>query len=154
MAALKSERDPTAGEAAFRQHCATCHQAHGIGFAVGTDPTSEFRRAEETIVHDILAPSDNIVAVHETYIVETNDGRVISGTQTCNLELTDSLFLVTLTQRKASPYRYPHFKRECPGEMLSGPMKDSAVSRPAAKKSIVGTAKSALSEFFYTTGPA
>jgi mono/diheme cytochrome c family protein len=26
MAALKSERDPAAGEAAFQQHCATCHQ--------------------------------------------------------------------------------------------------------------------------------
>jgi putative heme-binding domain-containing protein len=50
-----------------------------MGFAVGPDLTSEFRRAEETIVQDILAPSAVIVAGHETYPVETTDGRVLSG---------------------------------------------------------------------------
>lgn len=79
IAALKAERNPAAGEAVFRQHCATCHEAHGIGFAVGPDLTSEFRRAEETIVQDILAPSANIVAGHETYVVETTDDRILSG---------------------------------------------------------------------------
>jgi putative membrane-bound dehydrogenase-like protein len=79
VAALKSERDPASGQAVFSQHCATCHKAHGTGFAVGPDLTSEFRRAEETIIRDILAPSEKIVAGHETYTVETNDGRVLSG---------------------------------------------------------------------------
>jgi hypothetical protein len=36
--------------------------------------------------------------------------------------------------------------------MLSGPMNNSSISRPPAKKSIVGTAKMALSEFLDTTG--
>lgn len=79
IAALKGERDPAAGETVFREHCATCHEAHGIGFAVGPALTSEFRRAEETIVLDILAPSANIVAGHETYVVETKDDRVLAG---------------------------------------------------------------------------
>jgi len=77
--ALAAERDPSAGQKVFSQHCATCHKAHDIGFAVGPDLTSEFRRAEETIVHDILAPSATIVGGYETYTVETRDGRVLSG---------------------------------------------------------------------------
>ena len=79
ITALESERNTESGKAVFSRHCATCHKAHGLGFSVGPDLTSEFRRAEETIVHDILAPSDNIVAGHETYTVETNDGRVLIG---------------------------------------------------------------------------
>ncbi|MBC8242796.1 MAG: c-type cytochrome [Verrucomicrobia bacterium] len=79
VTALKAKRDTNAGQATFNQHCATCHRAHGIGFAVGPDLTAEFRRAEETIVRDILAPSAVIVAGHETYTVETTDGRVLSG---------------------------------------------------------------------------
>ena len=79
VTALKAKRNPAAGQVTFSQHCATCHRAHGVGFAVGPDLTSEFRRAEETIVRDILAPSAVIVAGHETYTVETTDGRVLSG---------------------------------------------------------------------------
>ena len=77
--ALVAKRDPSAGQKVFSQHCATCHKAHDVGFAVGPDLTSEFRRAEETIVHDILAPSATIVGGYETYTVETRDGRVLSG---------------------------------------------------------------------------
>ena len=77
--ALAGERNTLAGQKIFSQHCAACHKAHDIGFAVGPDLTSEFRRAEETIVHDILAPSATIVGGYETYTVETRDGRVLSG---------------------------------------------------------------------------
>ena len=77
--ALTAERNIATGQKLFTQHCATCHKAHNIGFAVGPDLTSEFRRAEETIVHDILAPSATIVGGYETYSVETRDGRVLSG---------------------------------------------------------------------------
>jgi putative heme-binding domain-containing protein len=79
LAALAQKRDPVAGRKIFSLHCALCHQAHGIGFAVGPDLSSEFRRAEQTMVHDILAPSDKIVAGHETYTIETNDGRITVG---------------------------------------------------------------------------
>ena len=79
VAALADKRDTAHGRQVFTQHCSICHRAHGIGFAVGPDLTAEFRRAEETIVRDILAPSAVIVAGHETYTVETRDGRVLSG---------------------------------------------------------------------------
>ena len=40
---------------------------------------AEFRRAEETIVRDILAPSEVIEVGHETWVIETTDGRALSG---------------------------------------------------------------------------
>jgi len=77
--ALKNPRDPANGSQVHRTHCATCHRAHGVGHAVGPDLAAEFRRAEETIVRDILAPSDVIEPGHETWIIETADGRTLSG---------------------------------------------------------------------------
>ena len=77
--ALSAKRDIAEGHISFIKHCATCHKAHGTGFTLGPDLTSEFRRAEETIVQDILAPSSKIVGGYETYVIETNDGRVLSG---------------------------------------------------------------------------
>ncbi len=47
--------------------------------AVGPDLTAEFRRAEETLVRDVLLPSATISAGYEAYVIETKDGRNLSG---------------------------------------------------------------------------
>jgi len=77
--ALASERDRAHGERVFRDNCATCHQAHGIGFAVGPDLGAEFQRAEEAILKDVLAPNDAISAGFPTYVVETVAGQTFNG---------------------------------------------------------------------------
>jgi len=79
LAALKKPRNIANGAKVHRTHCATCHRAHGVGFAVGPDLAAEFRRAEGTIVRDILAPSEVIEPGHETWVIETTDGRTLSG---------------------------------------------------------------------------
>ena len=79
VAALRKPRNEVNGEKMYRTHCSTCHRAHGVGFAVAPDLTSEFRRAEETIVRDILAPSEVIEPGHETWMVKTTDGRSLTG---------------------------------------------------------------------------
>ncbi len=79
LAALDQPRDLRRGEQVFRNSCGTCHQAHGIGHAVGPDLASEFQRAEETIVRDILAPSDAITSGYATFVVQTIEGRVLTG---------------------------------------------------------------------------
>ncbi|MEX2185236.1 MAG: PVC-type heme-binding CxxCH protein [Pirellulales bacterium] len=79
VSALDGQRDLAAGEVVFRNKCATCHQAHGVGVAVGPDLTAEFQRAESTIVKDILAPSDTISAGYTAYAIETMDGEVLNG---------------------------------------------------------------------------
>jgi putative membrane-bound dehydrogenase-like protein len=77
--ALQDPRDAARGEHVFREKCATCHQAHGIGLAVGPDLSAEFQRAEETIIRDVLAPSDTISPGYVTYTVATTAGQVFSG---------------------------------------------------------------------------
>ena len=78
-AALRDERDVTRGHQVFRETCGKCHQAHGVGFAVGPDLSSEFQRAEETIIKDILAPSETISPGYMTYTVATSAGQVFTG---------------------------------------------------------------------------
>ena len=78
-AALQEPRDVNHGFQVFQQTCGTCHQAHGTGIAVGPDLSSEFQRAEETIIKDILAPSQSISTGYMTYAVLTVSGRVLTG---------------------------------------------------------------------------
>src|SRR5262249_23693055 len=77
--ALEDPRDGARGEHVFRERCASCHQAHGIGHAVGPDLSAEFQRAEETIIRDVLAPGDTISPGYVTYAVATTAGQVFSG---------------------------------------------------------------------------
>ena len=78
-AALNNPRDAANGHRIFVKNCSKCHQAHGSGTAVGPDLSSEFQRAEETIIQDILAPSQSISAGYVTYTVVTDSGRVFTG---------------------------------------------------------------------------
>jgi mono/diheme cytochrome c family protein len=73
--ALQDRRDGARGQHVFREQCATCHQAHGLGHAVGPDLSAEFQRAEEAIVRDMLAPSDTISPGYVTYTVATTAGQ-------------------------------------------------------------------------------
>jgi putative heme-binding domain-containing protein len=77
--ALAGPRDAARGQQVFREKCGNCHQAHGIGHAVGPDLNAEFQRAEETILRDVLAPSDSISAGFGSYVLLTKAGQVISG---------------------------------------------------------------------------
>src|SRR5262249_43647786 len=91
--ALQEKRDPVRGQAVFREKCANCHQAHGLGHAVGPDLSAEFQRAEETILRDVLAPSDTISPGYVTYSVTTTTGQAYSG-----LLASESPTSVTLRQ--------------------------------------------------------
>ena len=77
--ALEQPRDAIHGQQVFREKCANCHQAHSIGHAVGPDLNAEFQRAEETILKDVLAPSDSISAGYTTYSILTKSDQVFSG---------------------------------------------------------------------------
>lgn len=77
--ALQAHRDIARGEQLFRDKCASCHHAHSIGHTVGPDLSAEFLRAEETIILDVLAPSDKISPGYLTYTAVTTSGQVVSG---------------------------------------------------------------------------
>ena len=94
-AALEELRDVNHGYQVFQKTCGLCHQAHGTGFAVGPDLSSEFQRAEETIIKDVLAPSQSISAGYMTYSVLTDSGRVFTG-----LLASESPTSITLKQQE------------------------------------------------------
>lgn len=77
--ALTFERDVERGGRLFTQYCAVCHQAHGVGIELAPNLSAEAKRAEETYLQDILAPSSTITAGYGTYIVITNEGQVVTG---------------------------------------------------------------------------
>ena len=93
LAGLKGKRDAARGEVVFREKCGTCHQAHGVGTAVGPDLSAEFQRAEETMIRDVVLPSETIAAGYSTCVVATVDGHVYSG-----LLISESVGSVTLRQ--------------------------------------------------------
>jgi putative membrane-bound dehydrogenase-like protein len=79
VAALSGRRDVARGRELFREHCAACHIAKGLGVAVGPNLDSEQLRAEETILRDILLPNETIRPGYETYQVETRRGDSYQG---------------------------------------------------------------------------
>lgn len=78
-AALAEPRDPARGRELFGQHCATCHQAKGLGVAVGPSLDAEFQRAEETVLRDILLPNEALTAGFESSFVRTRAGHTHQG---------------------------------------------------------------------------
>jgi putative heme-binding domain-containing protein len=71
--------DPTRGAAIFKQHCQNCHAMQGIGQRVGPDLASVASRPNDQLLADILDPSRQVTPDYVNYIVETQDGRILTG---------------------------------------------------------------------------
>ncbi len=67
------------GEALFTEHCSSCHQAKGIGSLVGPNLDSEFQRAPETILRDILFPHETITQGFQTLRLSMKQGADVIG---------------------------------------------------------------------------
>ncbi len=63
-----------------RAECANCHLFSGQGKSVGPDLTGIARRLDRTRLFDsVLNPSASISFGYETWLIETEDGRVVTG---------------------------------------------------------------------------
>ena len=71
--------DPFAGYANYNLACASCHTLFGEGGQIGPDLTSYRRDDLETMLMHIVNPSGEIREGFENVIVETKDGRNLSG---------------------------------------------------------------------------
>ena len=78
-AALDQQGDSEAGRQVFEQACSNCHAVDGVGKEVGPDLATVRTRPAEFILNDILLPNQSIEPHYESYIVETNDGRILEG---------------------------------------------------------------------------
>jgi len=80
QAALSAPRHAAKGNALFQLHCSACHLLEGVGKSTGPELIAATKgRADETILLDILQPSDQITVGFRTYNVVTTSGHNLSG---------------------------------------------------------------------------
>jgi putative heme-binding domain-containing protein len=71
--------DASRGRVVFNQVCAQCHHLFDFGGAVGPDITGANRSDLDYLLQNILFPNAVIPNEYRQSLVETKDGRVISG---------------------------------------------------------------------------
>ncbi len=71
--------DPANGRALFRKHCATCHKLFGEGESIGPDLTFANRKDRDDLLRQIVDPSAIIRKEYLAYVVQTTDGRSLTG---------------------------------------------------------------------------
>ena len=83
MLDLVSQADPQRGIQVFlgqKAACSTCHKAAGLGGITGPHLQGVGkRRTQRDLIESILFPSASLVQSFEPWIVETSDGRTVSG---------------------------------------------------------------------------
>lgn len=67
------------GRTIFKAVCSPCHKVEGSGFEVGPDLASITNRTREDLLTQILNPNAYIVPGYEEYMLETADGRWVTG---------------------------------------------------------------------------
>lgn len=67
------------GQALFREHCATCHRLFDEGKSVGPDLTHANRLDREYLLVSLVDPAGVIRKEYRAAVVQTRDGRVLSG---------------------------------------------------------------------------
>jgi putative membrane-bound dehydrogenase-like protein len=71
--------DRSHGRAVFAKTCASCHRLFGEGGDVGPELTGSQRANLDYVLENALDPSAVVAREYQVTIVETKDGRVISG---------------------------------------------------------------------------
>ena len=77
--AARTTGDIDAGRDVFSEHCSQCHKVGDTGSEVGPDLLSLSGRTKYEFLENILDPNSNIVPGYEEYLVETHDGRALTG---------------------------------------------------------------------------
>ncbi len=71
--------DLRAGREVARKSCLVCHKLHGEGAEVGPDLTGVGRSSLDALLHNVIHPNEIIGQGYENVVVETRDGRTVSG---------------------------------------------------------------------------
>ncbi len=83
VAAVKGQGDPARGEAIFRRaelNCLKCHSIGDAGGLVGPNILSLGATAQiDYVVDSMLIPNKNIKEGYQTIVVQTTEGKVLSG---------------------------------------------------------------------------
>jgi len=69
----------SAGKPLFVKHCGTCHKLFGEGTQIGPELTHANRKNTDELLSTIVSPSAVIRKEFLSFLVQTTDGRVLSG---------------------------------------------------------------------------
>lgn len=89
-----AKADLAAGRALFEKTCSQCHTLYGSGAKIGPDLTGSQRSNLDYLLENILDPSAVVGKDYRMTLVQTNDGRTLSGLVVSN----DGKVLVLQTQ--------------------------------------------------------
>jgi putative membrane-bound dehydrogenase-like protein len=67
------------GRELYRKHCGVCHRLFGEGETVGPDLTHANRKDRDYLLVSLVDPSALIRKEYVSYVVQTTDGRVLTG---------------------------------------------------------------------------
>ena len=71
--------DTEAGARLFAKNCLSCHQVQGQGHRVGPELAGIRNRSADALIEDILDPSKQVTPDYRNFILQTHDGRTLSG---------------------------------------------------------------------------
>jgi putative heme-binding domain-containing protein len=93
----KGKPDLANGKELFTKHCAVCHQLFGEGGKIGPDLTTSDRKNRGYLLTHIVDPSLYIRPEYVSYVVNTFDGRKLSGLVS---EQGESITLTNVVENK------------------------------------------------------
>lgn len=96
QSALQTPGDIAKGKLLFQQKCSNCHQIAGVGHVVGPNLQSVANKSPADLLIAILDPNREAQPNFATYVVETQDGKVLNG-----LLVADTAASVTLRRAEA-----------------------------------------------------
>lgn len=94
--------DLAAGREQARKSCLICHKLHGEGAEVGPDLTGVGRSSLDALLHNVIHPNEIIGQGYENTIVETKDGRTLSGRMVENSEVRVRLMMAGAVEEVVS----------------------------------------------------
>jgi putative membrane-bound dehydrogenase-like protein len=74
-----AEGDPSRGREVFAKNCAVCHKLFGEGNEVGPDLTGADRTNRTWLIENIVDPNSYVRTEYIAHVVETFDGRLLTG---------------------------------------------------------------------------
>lgn len=77
--ALKMEGNAERGKVAFQKTCVACHRMQDVGHEIGPNLATFKNRGAEAIFVNVLDPNREVNPQFVNYIVQTSDGRSLSG---------------------------------------------------------------------------
>ena len=77
--ALQQNGDAGRGKLIFKKECSSCHQLQGVGTAVGGDLKAIRDRGMAAVLLNILDPNREVKPKFVNYVMETDDGRILTG---------------------------------------------------------------------------